>query len=454
MLGNIGKTVASRLSDESSTWLSRLLRMTWNVLAPALTVDRLLLAAKCAVAATVAWFLGGQLPGETGDYAYYAPLGALISMMPTLMGSLRLSLQTVAGLALGIGLAFVTIQFGASGWITVPISTGVGVLVGGLRGLGPGRDYVPIAALFVLVIGGANAEDFSIGYIAQMALGMGVGIAINLIVVPPLHTTQAAARVSSLRRMIADDLEAIGSVMHEKWPPGHTEWQRQGQAFRNSADSAEEALDDASESRRINPRSRWNHRDMATDYDDLTSLRRLSASTVDISDVLQTAIWGAQDERDVHASLPASVREPIGDCLTAFAVLIRAWDDKKDEEQAEKEALEALEALRTAARSVPDDDEGDSDAVDALVFTLRRMISLIMKRLPSHRDTEAAKIDAETAAAHAEAAAEERAGDDEARSTADVAQDAIDRAVAEAEAESEESLKSEAKSKKRHPSKG
>ncbi|WP_206750362.1 hypothetical protein [Cryobacterium sp. TMT1-19] len=36
---------------------------------------------------------------------YYAPLGALLSMHPTLMRSLRSALQTLAGLAFGIALA-------------------------------------------------------------------------------------------------------------------------------------------------------------------------------------------------------------------------------------------------------------------------------------------------------------------------------------------------------------
>ncbi len=46
-----------------------------------------------------------HMPGVTDQYPYYAPLGALLSMYPTLMGSAKSSLQTLLGLATGNGLA-------------------------------------------------------------------------------------------------------------------------------------------------------------------------------------------------------------------------------------------------------------------------------------------------------------------------------------------------------------
>ncbi|WP_160320836.1 hypothetical protein [Arthrobacter alpinus] len=45
------------------------------------------------------------MPGTADDYPYYAPLGALVSMSATFMGSVRVGFQTLIGLTLGILLA-------------------------------------------------------------------------------------------------------------------------------------------------------------------------------------------------------------------------------------------------------------------------------------------------------------------------------------------------------------
>src|SRR5690606_29756051 len=66
---------------------------------------RLLLSVKTAVAVGIAWVVAPLVPGVADDYPYYAPLGALISMSPTLMSSVRRGAETLAGLAIGILLA-------------------------------------------------------------------------------------------------------------------------------------------------------------------------------------------------------------------------------------------------------------------------------------------------------------------------------------------------------------
>lgn len=109
---------------------------------------RLLLAAKTAAAVAIAWSIAPLVPGSADDYPYYAPLGALISMYPTLMGSLRSSVQTLLGLAVGIGLAVVIVlTIGPSVW-TIGLAVGLGVLLSGTGWFGSGSEYLPIAAMF------------------------------------------------------------------------------------------------------------------------------------------------------------------------------------------------------------------------------------------------------------------------------------------------------------------
>jgi general stress protein 26 len=86
--------------------------------------------------------------------------------------------------------------------------------------LGAGSDYVPIAALFVLVVGGANPDEFSIGYLAQMGVGMLVGIVINVAVFPPLWLRESSESLASLRGRLADLLgelaRSLGDATFER----------------------------------------------------------------------------------------------------------------------------------------------------------------------------------------------------------------------------------------------
>jgi uncharacterized membrane protein YccC len=113
---------------------------------------RLLLVAKTAVAVALAWLVAPHIPGVVNDYPYYAPLGALISMYPILMESVRSGVQTILGLAAGIGLATLVIVTAGPNWWTIPAVVGVALLVSGTGWFGAGREYVPIPALFVIIV--------------------------------------------------------------------------------------------------------------------------------------------------------------------------------------------------------------------------------------------------------------------------------------------------------------
>ena len=87
------------------------------------------------------------MPGAASHYAYYAPLGALVAMYHNVAGSVRQGLQTLAGLALGIGLAFILVSIADPSPLTVAIFMGIGVLLGGLPRIGSGSDWIPTGSI-------------------------------------------------------------------------------------------------------------------------------------------------------------------------------------------------------------------------------------------------------------------------------------------------------------------
>jgi hypothetical protein len=343
---------------------------------PSIRPARLLLALKTAIAAGLAWPVAQLLPGTVDEYSYYAPLGALISMMPTLMGSLRASLQTVLGLAIGIALAWAVIQSPLPNAASVPLAVGIGVLLGGLRGLGAGRDYVPIAALFVLVIGGAHADDYSFGYVVQTGVGMAIGILVNLLIVPPLRLRESANEIIRLRRNIADNLDDMANALVESWPPEHQDWLDGVKSLEGSIRAAEPVVEEARESRRINPRARWHEYDLQEDYDDLAALGVLGRHARELSETMSAAIWSDP----VPVGLPEGLREPLSRALARTADLVRAWDERVGAVEALQRAEEAVEALNQLEHELPPADASHA-VLATTTFTLRRMLAVIQARI-------------------------------------------------------------------------
>ncbi|HWV50537.1 MAG TPA: FUSC family protein, partial [Microbacterium sp.] len=186
--------------------------------------SRLLFAAKTAAAVGIAWIIAHYLPGFADDHPYYAPLGALISMHPTLMDSVKSSLQTLAGLAAGIVLALLVVfTVGPNVW-TLALVAGIGVLLSGTGWFGAGREYIAVAAVFVLILGGDDPDAYSLSYLAQMAVGLVVGLVVNLLVPPGPFSATAEARVAEYQRDLSDHLAGIGDALEESWPPERAEW--------------------------------------------------------------------------------------------------------------------------------------------------------------------------------------------------------------------------------------
>ncbi|MCU1546728.1 MAG: hypothetical protein JWP30_1828 [Homoserinimonas sp.] len=366
-------------ADEAQPRSTRLLVSELRqAVVPAFTPSRILIALKTAIAAVSAWLLGAHLPGALDEYAYYAPLGALISMTPTLMGSLRSSVQTVVGLALGIGLAWAVNALNVPAIVGVLIAVGAGVLIAGFRSLGPGREYVPIAALFVLIVGGPQAEDYSLGYLAQMGVGMLVGVLINVLVVPPLYFTSSSREITRLRTAIVTTVTDIADALEESWPPKNVAWQRQMSSLSTMVLDAQPIVDEAQESRKINPRAKRRDYDVQEDADDLDALGRLTRHTLDLGEAISGAIWFDP----VKTAIPAELCSPLSAALRRMGDLVRAWENRDQEENAAAAAEKALAKLSEKFdqhRGVP------SSAVGAVIFDLRRMLTIVQSRLRSRR---------------------------------------------------------------------
>ncbi len=307
--------------------------------------SRLVLALKTAIAAAVAWYLAPLVPFADAEYSYYAPLGVLVAMYPTVVDSARSGLLALVGLACGIALGLGglgLVALGAPGIVAVAVVVGVGVAVGGIRALDAGRDWIAIAGLFVLLLGGRETEEFSSSYIATMAFGVLVGVVANLLLFPPVYLREAAERLSELR----GDLEGELRLMADMVDAGRVDGDRLARASDHLAALAAAVADDvheAARSRRANPRAR-----RLDDLDEENerrwwALERSAFLTRDIADMLAH-----------HAGLVDSSAGPLAHALRRTADVVATPLGDPAAEQRLDEAQAAIDAYTA---TVPHDAE-------------------------------------------------------------------------------------------------
>ncbi|MER7795954.1 FUSC family protein [Microbacterium sp. NPDC096154] len=331
---------------------------------------RIALALRTAIAASLAWWLAPYVPFADSQYSYYAPLGVLVSMYPTLAGSARSGAQTLAGLALGIALGSAgigVVWLGAPGIVAVALVVGLGVWLGGITALQAGRDWIAMAALFVLLLGGASPEEYSVSYLVTMAFGVAVGVIANLLLFPPLYLRRASVRLSGLRDAVAGHLHQIADAV-EAGEVSPEQLETVVGDLDATVAQVTEAVHDADESSRANPRARKEGDARDLNRRRLRALERTVFSTRDLADILAHA---DDDQADLPDAAPALLAEAIR--RTADLVAEPLGSDAA--RQRLDDAVDALRrytgAIDEDARATPSSVAGDLTAA----VCLQRMIA-------------------------------------------------------------------------------
>jgi len=321
-----------------------------------LAQPRLLLAVKAALAAALAYWVAPHVPGVAAEYPYYAPLGAVIAMYPTIKASLRQGVQTLLGLVVGIGLATAvfSLQEGQPGVLAVAAVVGVGTLLAGIRWLGAGRDWVLTAGLFVLLLGGSSSAsgdqaDYSTGYVIQVGVGVVVGLAVNYLLVPPLYAGRADERLRRLQTSLADRTDDVAAVFEAGWPLEDDDWERRVGELPGTLRRVRDAVQYADESRRLNPRWKLRRRDLAQEYADLVVFERVGFHLQDMAEV--SGIVGRRIGRQIGFSDELAPVVARAARAVAQVVRRRGGDDVDAFVEARRRVADLWEAL--------DDHRGD-----------------------------------------------------------------------------------------------
>ena len=280
--------------------------------------DRGRVAAKCALAAMAAWALARYAAGQQDPY--FAPLAALLGVSPTVARSLREGIQYVAGFVLGAVLAIpVALVLGPS-IAGIAVVVLAGVVIGSWRRLGGQSTQVTFTALFVLLIGGYQPLHYLTPRLIDVGIGVVTGLAVNVLVFPPLQLRPAEHAVRQWGDDVAAALDDLASAAAGRYSPGKS-WPQHERRLSGAAEQARAAARNARESLRWNPRARVERAVPRPDGVVLDSLEELTARTRAVARVLMDA---AGDE---PLDFPASFGESYAAMLRMLTGPVRQLAD-------------------------------------------------------------------------------------------------------------------------------
>ena len=277
---------------------------------------------KSTLAAVTAYAVA--LPLSDNPRPVLAPLTALLVVQLTLYDTLRTGLRRVVSVVAGVLVAVGLSTWLPLTWWSLGIAVAGSLVLGRLLRLGAEVSEVPISAMLVLAVGGA--ETAAEGRVYETMIGAVVGVVIGSVIAPPLYVRPASDAVQDLARVAASVLRKVSREVREEYTREQTErWLDDARGLGRDVLRADRALDKAADSLRYNPRA-WSRpyagASLRSGLDALersaVSLRGVCRSLADLTQAENTErIYG----EDVRAAL-SDLLADVADAVESYGALI------------------------------------------------------------------------------------------------------------------------------------
>ncbi|RZQ60220.1 FUSC family protein [Amycolatopsis suaedae] len=317
----------------------------------------LIQSAKAAVAAVAAWLIAAELLRL--PQPFLAPYAAVFLMEPTVYRSFTTAVRQVAAVAAGVLLAaavgtVVPVQSAAIG-----VAVLIGLVLGSWRRMGDSGIWIGVTALLLLSYGTTGNELLLVDRLIESALGAAIGLAVNVVILPPAYVREPARAVQRLARELSDLLTDLSRAMDADEPPEEKEnWSRRARDAEARVRAAEDAIGWASESVVANPR-RIALRERpapARAQEVLASLRAAWPHIRQLCEAVEAVLTGhepfAQPSR-ANREAVASLLDALGRAVTACAER-----DHAALREAHHDTETALDRLHRGIADVPDERAG------------------------------------------------------------------------------------------------
>lgn len=280
--------------------------------------DLVVQSLKAAGAALLAWLVGSVWLGD--PMALMASWVALILVQATVYSSLLQAAQQFAAICAGTLLASVALAVTGSTLGALALSVPVLMLLANWPRFGDQGVFGATTAVFTLASGAAGAS--AVGHrVGQAALGAVIGVAVNALVLPPVHLRDVRENLAALAQEAGDLLHTVAADLRE------TDWNAQSAAGWSHASARLEHRLEALHSAR-----RWSRESLRLTSGPLRGVRRAATpAPPETEDERWSRVTG--HIRALTRTLAVAVDEdrtplpPDGPALRAYARLLELIGD-------------------------------------------------------------------------------------------------------------------------------
>jgi hypothetical protein len=227
-------------------FVGRAARAAWR--GPGRERDLVVQSMKAAVAAVLAWSVASVWLGD--PMALMAPWVALVLVQATVFSSLRQAAQQWTALCSGTLLASAAQALTDDTLGALALCVPLLMLLANWPRFGDQGIYGATTALFTLASGSVSAA--AVGHrVGQAALGAVIGVAVNALILPPVHLRDVRENLAALAREAGDLLHTIAGDLRDtewdtqvaaRWSHGSAGLDRRLEALRSARGWSRESL--------------------------------------------------------------------------------------------------------------------------------------------------------------------------------------------------------------------
>ena len=279
---------------------------------------------KTTLAAVLAYLLAVGLLGDQVP-PLLAPLTALLVAQLTVLRTVRSSLERVGSVVAGVLVAVLLSRVVGLTWWSLGLAIFASLVVGRLLRLGEHTLEVPISAMLVLAVVGPTGTA-ALGRVIETLIGAVTGVAVSVLLRPPVYVQPAGDAVGALASEMAELLSSMGEELTEGWSAGQARaWQERAQELDRPLAAARTALARGEESLRLNPRRRRVREGASSLRAALAALEHAAVPvrgvTLDLADLAEAVERRGQAEPELLVALGRLLVE-VGGGVAAFGQLV------------------------------------------------------------------------------------------------------------------------------------
>ncbi|MFI8191751.1 aromatic acid exporter family protein [Streptomyces sp. NPDC085946] len=315
-----GAATAARAADavrREGRGVAEAARAAWR--GPGRERDLVVQSLKAAGAALLAWLVAGVWLDD--PLALMAPWVAVVLVQATVYSSLVQAARQCGAICVGTLLASAAQALTGDVTVALALCVPVLVLLANWPRFGDQGIYAATTALFTLTSGAFSAA--AVGHrVGQAALGAVIGVAVNALVLPPIHLRDVRENLAALAREAGEVLHALAADLRRgawdadrvpDWLAASARLERRLEALRSARGWSQESL------RLTSGPLRVFHRAPRAALPPVEEDERFARVTADLTALVRTLVVAADDART-----PAL---PDGRALRAYARLLELVGD-------------------------------------------------------------------------------------------------------------------------------